>query len=154
METSAFDKDYPDSFVSVFLGVIDPEHRIMTYAWAGHEPVMLISLQKPPELLAPTAPIVGVFAESHNLFHQRFVSLQPGASTLIVTTDGVTEARSPAETSSNAATSCNASMPIARCPRKNKLTRFCRRPTIFAQVSRRTILRSSSRAFSRQRVLG
>lgn len=95
METSAFDKDYPDSFVSVFLGVIDPEHRIMTYASAGHEPVMLISLQKPPELLAPTAPIVGVFAESHNLFHQRFVSLQPGASTLIVTTDGVTEARSP-----------------------------------------------------------
>lgn len=95
METSAFDKDFPDSFVSVFLGVIDPEHRIMTYASAGHEPVTLMGPQQPPELLPPTAPIVGVFEESHRLFHQRFVYLEPRGSTLVVATDGVTEARSP-----------------------------------------------------------
>jgi len=93
METSAFDKADVDSFVSVFLGVIDPEHRVMTYASAGHEPAMLMSPHGLPELLPPTAPIVGVFEESHKRFHQRFVYLQPGGSTLIVTTDGVTEAR-------------------------------------------------------------
>ena len=95
METSTFDKESPDSFVSVFLGVVDPEHRIMTYASAGHEPVILMSHLQPPEFLPPTAPIVGVFAESQTLFHQRFVYLEPGGSTLVVTTDGVTEARSP-----------------------------------------------------------
>ncbi len=98
METSTFDKESPDSFVSVFLGVIDPEHRIMTYASAGHEPVILMSHVQPPEFLPPTAPIVGVFSESQTLFHQRFVYLEPGGSTLVVTTDGVTEARSPGGT--------------------------------------------------------
>jgi len=95
METSAYDKVDPDSFVSVFLGIIDPEHRIMTYASAGHEPAILLHPHKAPEMLPPTAPIVGVFEESHKLFHQRLVYLQPGGSTLIVTTDGVTEARAP-----------------------------------------------------------
>lgn len=93
METSAFDRDFPDSFVSVFLGIIDPEHHIMTYASAGHEPVMLMSPHQPPEMLPPTAPIVGVFEESNKLFHQRFVYLRPRGSTLVVATDGVTEAR-------------------------------------------------------------
>lgn len=95
METSAFDDVDRDSFVSVFLGIIDPEHRIMTYASAGHEPAMLLTPSQLPELLPPTAPIVGVFEASHKLFHQRLVYLPPGGSTLIVTTDGVTEARAP-----------------------------------------------------------
>ncbi|HLI96641.1 MAG TPA: PP2C family protein-serine/threonine phosphatase [Candidatus Baltobacteraceae bacterium] len=93
IETSAFDHVEPDSFVSVFLGIIDPEHRIMTYASAGHEAVILLNPHQLAVLLPPTAPIVGVFEESHKLFHQRLVYLQPGGSTLIVTTDGVTEAR-------------------------------------------------------------
>lgn len=95
METSAFDSVDPDSFVSVFLGIIDPEHRIMTYASAGHEMAILLSPDQQPELLPPTAPIVGVFDESQKLFHQRFVYLQQGGSTLVVATDGVTEARAP-----------------------------------------------------------
>lgn len=93
IETSAFDDESSDSFVSVFLGIVDPEHSIMTYASAGHEPVMLMNPRQQPEVLPPTAPILGVFEESHKLFHQRLVSLQPGGSTLVVTTDGVTEAR-------------------------------------------------------------
>ncbi|HEV3155605.1 MAG TPA: SpoIIE family protein phosphatase [Candidatus Baltobacteraceae bacterium] len=93
METSAFDHVDPNSFVSVFLGIIDPEHRIMTYASAGHETAMLLSPDQLPELLPPTAPIIGVFEEAQKLFHQRFVYLQPGGTTLIVATDGVTEAR-------------------------------------------------------------
>ncbi len=94
METSAFEREDPDSFVTVFLGTIDPERQIMTYASAGHDPVVLMRPGEPPESLPTTAPIVGVFEES-KLFHQRLVYLPRGGSTLIVTTDGVTEARNP-----------------------------------------------------------
>ena len=96
LETSAFDSLDGDSFVSVFLGVIDPERKIMTYACAGHDPAIFMSRDKPPISLPPTAPIVGVFEESQKLFHQRSVYLQPGPATLILATDGLTEARSPA----------------------------------------------------------
>jgi sigma-B regulation protein RsbU (phosphoserine phosphatase) len=95
IETSTFEKFDSDSFVSVFLGIIDPELRIMTYASAGHDPVILLNPGRPPETLPPTAPVVGIFDEAQKLFHQRLVTLEPGGATLIVTTDGVTEARSP-----------------------------------------------------------
>ena len=94
-ETSTFDPSDSDSFVSIFLAVVDPELRVMTYASAGHDPVILMGSNRAPESLPPTAPVVGVFEETQKLFHQRFVYLQPGGSTLIVTTDGVTEARAP-----------------------------------------------------------
>jgi phosphoserine phosphatase RsbU/P len=96
LETSAFDRADRESFVSVFLGIIDPERKIMTYASAGHDPAIFMSSNNPPITLAPTAPIIGVFEESQKLFHQRSVYLQPGISTLILGTDGLTEARSPA----------------------------------------------------------
>jgi phosphoserine phosphatase RsbU/P len=93
IETSTFEASDEDSFVSVFLGIIDPELRIMTYASAGHDPVMLMNPGRPLETLPPTAPVVGIFEESQKLFHQRLVTLEPGGATLVVTTDGVTEAR-------------------------------------------------------------
>jgi phosphoserine phosphatase RsbU/P len=96
LETAAFDKADRDSFVSVFLGIIDPERKIMTYASAGHDPAIFMSSDKRPISLPPTAPIVGVFEESQKLFHQRSVYLQPGTTTLVLGTDGLTEARSPA----------------------------------------------------------
>ncbi len=96
METSAFDSADRESFVSVFLGIIDPERKIMTYASAGHDPAIFMSNDKAPISLPPTAPVIGVFEESQKLFHQRSVYLQPGTSTLILATDGLTEARSPA----------------------------------------------------------
>jgi phosphoserine phosphatase RsbU/P len=95
LETSAFDRADRESFVSVFLGIIDPERKIMTYASAGHDPAIFMASDQPPVTLAPTAPIIGVFEESQKLFHQRSVYLQPGTSTLILGTDGLTEARSP-----------------------------------------------------------
>lgn len=95
LETSAFDRADRESFVSVFLGVIDPERKIMTYASAGHDPAIFMSSDNSPISLPPTAPIIGVFEESQKLFHQRSVYLQPGTSTLILGTDGLTEARSP-----------------------------------------------------------
>ena len=95
IETTTFNTDDdPNSFVTVFLGIIDPEHRVMMYASAGHDPVILLSPDHAPVSLPPTAPIVGILEEA-KLFHQRFVYLEPGGSAVIATTDGVTEARSP-----------------------------------------------------------
>ena len=95
LETAAFDRADQESFVSVFLGIIDRERKIMTYASAGHDPAIFMASDQPPITLEPTAPIIGVFEESHKLFNQRSVYLQPGTVTLILGTDGLTEARSP-----------------------------------------------------------
>jgi sigma-B regulation protein RsbU (phosphoserine phosphatase) len=94
METSKFEHLDPDSFVTVFLGVADPERHVLTYASAGHEPVFLLQDGAPPIVLPPTGPIIGVFEEWPTRFHQRLMNLEGRDSTLIVTTDGVTEARS------------------------------------------------------------
>jgi serine phosphatase RsbU (regulator of sigma subunit) len=94
METTKFEEHDPDSFVTVFLGISDPEHRVMSYASAGHEPVFLLENHNAPLVLPPTGPLIGIFDEAPTRFHQRLIPLKANA-TLIVTTDGITEARSP-----------------------------------------------------------
>ena len=90
LENNSFEKT--ESFASVFFGIVDPTRRLMTYANAGHEPVLLISPNGTPTVLAPTAPIIGVLDDQHHLFKQAFAEIAPG--TLFVgATDGVTEAR-------------------------------------------------------------
>jgi sigma-B regulation protein RsbU (phosphoserine phosphatase) len=95
IESSRFEMRDSDSFVSVFLGIADPERRVLTYASAGHEPVFLFQNGEPPLVLPPTGPVVGIFEEWYSRFHQRLVSLEPLGSTLMAMTDGITEARSP-----------------------------------------------------------
>jgi len=92
IENNAFERT--ESFASVFMGILDHSRRVMTYASAGHEPVMLYQPATGVETLEPTAPLIGVFDDQHHLFKQRHVVVQPG-SILVATTDGVTEARSP-----------------------------------------------------------
>jgi sigma-B regulation protein RsbU (phosphoserine phosphatase) len=90
LENNAFEQS--DSFASVFFGIIDPTRRLLTYANAGHEPVLLIEPDGTCTVIEPTAPLVGVFDDQHHLFRQAFVAV--GSGTLIVAaTDGVTEAR-------------------------------------------------------------
>lgn len=90
LENNAFEKT--ESFASIFFGIVDPTRRLMNYANAGHEPVLIIAPDGALQILAPTAPLVGVFDDQHHLFKQAFVEVPPG--TLIVgATDGVTEAR-------------------------------------------------------------
>jgi sigma-B regulation protein RsbU (phosphoserine phosphatase) len=64
----------------------------MTYASAGHEPVLMIQPDKTVTVLGPTAPLIGIFDDQHHLFTQEVVALEPGCL-LVATTDGVTEAR-------------------------------------------------------------
>jgi phosphoserine phosphatase RsbU/P len=92
IENNAFERT--ESFASVFMGILDHGRRAMTYASAGHEPVLLYRPSTGIEILEPTAPLIGVFDDQHNLFKQRHVAIESG-SILVATTDGVTEARSP-----------------------------------------------------------
>jgi phosphoserine phosphatase RsbU/P len=90
LENSTFENI--ESFASVFFAIVDSHRRILTYASAGHEPVVLIHPHLGPKVLAPTAPIIGVFEDQHHLFRQESLELWPG-SLLVATTDGVTEMR-------------------------------------------------------------
>ncbi|MBD5655510.1 MAG: serine/threonine-protein phosphatase [Candidatus Eremiobacteraeota bacterium] len=92
LENNAFERT--ESFASVFFGMVDVSRRIMTYASGGHEPAALLLPGEPIRLLAPTAPLIGVFDDQHHLFKQSFCELPPGAL-FVATTDGVTEARAP-----------------------------------------------------------
>jgi sigma-B regulation protein RsbU (phosphoserine phosphatase) len=90
LENNAFEK--LESFASVFFGIVDPTRRMMMYTNAGHEPVVVIFPDGSWQILHPTAPLVGVFADKHNLFKQAFVDL-PVGTLFVGATDGVTEAR-------------------------------------------------------------
>ena len=94
LENNAFENT--DAFASVFVGIVDSKRSVMTYASAGHEPVMFILPGSPVSVLAPTAPLIGIFGGQNDLFGQAVVSLEPGC-TLVATTDGVTEARRDGE---------------------------------------------------------
>ncbi len=90
LENNAFERS--DSFASVFFGIVDPTRRLLTYANAGHEPVIFIAPDGECTVLEPTAPLIGVFDDQHHLFRQAFVDIVPGML-VIAATDGVTEAR-------------------------------------------------------------
>lgn len=90
LENNSFEQS--DSFASVFFGLVDPSRRLLHYASAAHQPVVVVSTRGEVRQLETTAPLVGVFDDQHHLFRQRFVRLDEG-SIFIATTDGVTEAR-------------------------------------------------------------
>jgi serine phosphatase RsbU (regulator of sigma subunit) len=81
-----------DSFATVFFGHVDSERRVMGYASAAHDPVLLAQPGESPVVLPTTAPIIGVFDSHVHLFKQRYVEIQPGAI-LVAVTDGITDAR-------------------------------------------------------------
>jgi serine phosphatase RsbU (regulator of sigma subunit) len=92
IENNAFERI--ESFASVFFGLVDSSRRIMHYASGGHEAAAIIVPGERATMLAPTAPLVGVFDDQHHLFKQTYVELPPG-TIFVATTDGVTEARAP-----------------------------------------------------------
>jgi serine phosphatase RsbU (regulator of sigma subunit) len=93
LENSAFEN--VESFASVFLGVVDPSRRRMTYASAGHEPVFVMSPNSSPQILSPTAPLIGVFDDQHHLFHEAFADIEAG-TVFVAATDGLIETRNSA----------------------------------------------------------
>ena len=84
-----------ESFATVFFGLVDPKRKVLTYANAAHEPVIIVHPDTTVEVLAPTAPLIGVFDDQHHLFAQDIVTISPG-TLFVATTDGITEARNHA----------------------------------------------------------
>jgi serine phosphatase RsbU (regulator of sigma subunit) len=91
LENNAFEGT-PNSFASLFFGVVDSTRRFLHYTNAGHEPVLLVQPDGSSCVLAPTAPIVGVFESQQSIFKQALANIDEH-TLLVATTDGVTEAR-------------------------------------------------------------
>jgi len=79
----------PESFVVMFLAVIDLERGTVRYASAGHEPAWAVIGQDVAQL-PPTGPIVGI--EDAPTYATREIDLRYGDA-LVVSTDGLTESR-------------------------------------------------------------
>ncbi len=78
-----------DMFVSVFLGVLEPDKGMLIYANAGHDPPYLHRSEGKIERLVRTGPILGVFEEIPLV--DKMVNLAAGDA-LLAYTDGVTDA--------------------------------------------------------------
>ncbi len=79
----------PETFVVVFLGVLDLRTGTLRYASAGHEPAW-VRRPNAVTLLPPTGPIIGI--EPHPYYDTGELMLSPNDA-LIVATDGLTESR-------------------------------------------------------------
>ena len=80
-------------FATVFYGILDPPTGRLSYINGGHEPPVIIGQQGIKVILNPTGPAVGLYP--NNEFKVRTAILEPG-DTLLVYTDGVTDARNKA----------------------------------------------------------
>jgi sigma-B regulation protein RsbU (phosphoserine phosphatase) len=81
-------------FATVFFGLLDPATGELHYINAGHEAALVISKDQVKKRLEPTGPAVGMMPNME--FRIKTITLHPGDS-LLLYTDGVTDALSPAE---------------------------------------------------------
>jgi sigma-B regulation protein RsbU (phosphoserine phosphatase) len=79
-------------FATIFFGVLDPTNGSLVYINGGHVPPLVIGAQGIKARLEPTGPAVGLLPDLKFGIEQ--VDLDPG-DTLLVYTDGVTDALSP-----------------------------------------------------------
>ena len=81
-------------FATLFFGVLDPATGQLCYINGGHEPLYLIDSKGVKKNLDPTGPAVGLWPNT--AYDIGKIQFEPG-DILIGYTDGVTEARSPAD---------------------------------------------------------
>ncbi len=81
-------------FATIFFGILDPASGKMNYTNGGHEPLLQLGQQGIKNQLNPTGPAVGMLPEM--AFGVQEAELGPG-DILLGFTDGLTEARSPAD---------------------------------------------------------
>ena len=86
-------KTSPTKFVTLFAGVLDPARGIVEFANGGHVPPLVVG-RGGVEMLKTTDMVVGLFANAS--YRNQSVALAPGDS-LVLFTDGVTEAENAAE---------------------------------------------------------
>ena len=80
-----------ETFATLFVGIVDLRKGVLTYCSAGHPPALLVRAHtNMVETLDVQSGVVGAFEEMH--YQDGVVQLNTG-DTLVLYTDGVTEAR-------------------------------------------------------------
>jgi sigma-B regulation protein RsbU (phosphoserine phosphatase) len=93
LNRQTYTEAFEHRMVTVFYGEVDLDRRLLTFASAGHEPVLLWQREGGEvRLLSSGGIVVGAVADATYLSQE--VELPPG-SCLLLYTDGVTEARMP-----------------------------------------------------------
>lgn len=84
-------------FVTVFYGILDPDHGTLVYANAGHCPPYLINAQndRSGRILERTGMPLGIFEDA--TWDQRVIQISPG-DLLVLYTDGISEAQNAEDT--------------------------------------------------------
>jgi sigma-B regulation protein RsbU (phosphoserine phosphatase) len=84
----------PEHYATLFLGCYDDARRRLAYANCGHNPPLVLRANGSCEHLPPTAPVLGLMGDW--TCEEREVGIASG-DTLVVFSDGVTEARNGRE---------------------------------------------------------
>jgi sigma-B regulation protein RsbU (phosphoserine phosphatase) len=84
----------PEHYATLFFGCYDDAGRRLVYANCGHNPPLVLRADGSCERLPPTAPVMGLMADW--TCEEAEVAIAPG-DTLVIFSDGVTEARNARE---------------------------------------------------------
>ncbi len=85
-------RDMPEgSFMSLFVGILDPKARTLAWVNAGHNAPIRVRRGREPEELGPTGPVLGVIP-GFAYRRQGPMALEPGDAVFLFT-DGLVEAR-------------------------------------------------------------
>ena len=79
-------------FVTAFYGILDVTNKTLSYTNAGHNPPLLLDKDGKFEFIERGSLPLGMFRDTR--YHEYYLTTKPG-DTLMLYTDGVTEARSP-----------------------------------------------------------
>ena len=79
-------------FVTAFYGILDVTNKTLSYTNAGHNPPLLLDKDGKFEFIERGSLPLGMFRDTR--YHEYYLTTKPG-DTLVLYTDGVTEARSP-----------------------------------------------------------
>jgi sigma-B regulation protein RsbU (phosphoserine phosphatase) len=82
-----------NQFVTAFHGILDASNRTLSYSNAGHNPPLLMNANGESRFITFGEQPLGMFPQTR--YHEYHMSLEPG-DVLVLNTDGVTEAQSPA----------------------------------------------------------
>ena len=81
-----------NQFITAFYGILDASTRTLSYSNAGHNPPLLVGGDSQPSFIERGEQPLGMFRETR--YHEYYHTFKPG-ETLVLYTDGVTEALSP-----------------------------------------------------------
>jgi phosphoserine phosphatase RsbU/P len=86
----AFPFERFDSFFSIVYATLDYQNGVLTYSCAGHPPPVLLSRNRPPEILYQHGPVIGM--NDQEAFGETRLQLTPGDK-IVLYTDGILECR-------------------------------------------------------------